>query len=196
MSDTRNQADLEGLDEGDILHEAGKSWWIVLVVGLLSGLLGVLILVWPGKTIAVAAVLFGIWLIVSGIVQVVQGFNRDFSTGERVLSIIVGAISIILGVLCFRGGITNGVYILSLFIGFSFLFRGILQLIGGIGAKGVQGRGLLIFSGILGIIAGIIVLSMPGASLTVLALVVGIWLIVLALIEIFYAFKIKSATGN
>lgn len=106
---------------------------------------------------------------------------------------IVGVISIVLGILCFRGGIANGVYILSLFIGFSFLFRGIWQLIVGIQSKGVSGRGLLIFGGVLGIIAGIIVLSVPLASLVTLALIAGIWMIILGFIEIFWSFKVKSA---
>ena len=104
--------------------------------------------------------------------------------------------SIVLGILCFRGGIANGVYILSLFIGFSFLFRGIWQLVGGLQGKGMQGRGLLIFSGVLGIIAGIIVLTVPLDSLVVLVWITGIWLILMGIIEIVYSFKIKSATGN
>ena len=182
--------------EDDILHLVGKSWWVVLVTGIFSILLGILFLVWPGATIVVIAVVFGIWLIVSGIVQLVQGFNKDRSTGERVLALIVGVISIVLGVLCFRGGIANGVYILSLFIGFSFLFRGIWQLIAGIQSKGAPGRGLLIFAGILGIIAGIIVLAVPFQSLWVLALIAGIWLIIMGVIEIIYSFAIKKATGN
>lgn len=194
MSDTET-SQIE-LSEDDVLHAVGKSWWVVLLVGLLSAGLGVLFLVWPGQTIVVVAVLFGIYLIVSGIVQLIAGFNRDNTTGERVLAIIVGVISIVLGVLCFRGGIANGVYILSLFIGFSFLFRGIWQLIAGIQGKGMAGRGLLILSGVLGIIVGIVVLTVPLNSLVVLVWIAGIWLIVMGLIEIFYSFKIKSATGN
>lgn len=194
MSDTDTR-DIE-LTQDDVLHAVGKSWWVVLLVGLLSAGLGVLCLVWPGQTIVVVAVLFGVYLIVSGIVQLLQGFNKDNTTGERVLAIIVGVISIVLGILCFRGGIANGVYILSLFIGFSFLFRGIWQLVAGLQGKGMQGRGLLILSGMLGIIAGIIVLTVPLDSLVVLVWITGIWLIVMGIIEIVYSFKIKSATGN
>ncbi|MFI0431963.1 MAG: HdeD family acid-resistance protein [Candidatus Nanopelagicales bacterium] len=194
MSDTDTR-DIE-LTQDDVLHAVGKSWWVVLLVGLLSAGLGVLCLVWPGQTIVVVAVLFGVYLIVSGIVQLLQGFNKDNTTGERVLAIIVGVISIVLGILCFRGGIANGVYILSLFIGFSFLFRGIWQLVAGLQGKGMQGRGLLILSGVLGIIAGIIVLTVPLDSLVVLVWITGIWLIVMGIIEIVYSFKIKSATGN
>jgi uncharacterized membrane protein HdeD (DUF308 family) len=198
MSNTGQQFPREEvvITEGDVLHAVGKAWWVVLATGILSVLLGALFLAWPGKTIVVIAVLFGVWLIVSGIVQLVQGFNQDLSGGERTLSIVVGVISLILGVLSFRGGITNGIYILSLFIGFSFLFRGIWQLIVGIQSKGKPGRGLLIVAGILGLIAGVIVLSAPFDSLTILAIIAGIWLVVMGLIEIVYSFALKKASGN
>lgn len=180
----------------DALHEVGKSWWIVLVVGILSVGLGLLFLIWPGRTVAVVAAIFGIYLLVSGVVQLVQGFNKELSSGERALAVIIGIISIALGVMCFRDGIANGVYILSLFVGFSFLFRGIYQLIVGIQNKGIEGRGLLITAGVLGVIVGIIFLVAPFQSISVLAMIAGIWLILLGLIEIFYSFKVKKSTGN
>ncbi len=197
MSGTE-QSDREQIvvTEGDVMHAIGKAWWVVLATGILSILLGAVFLVWPGKTIVVIAVIFGVWLIVSGVVQLVQGFNAELSGGERALAVIVGVISIILGVLCFRGGIANGVYILSLFIGFSFLFRGIWQLIVGIQAKGKSGRGLLIVVGILGLIAGVIVLAVPFESLEILALITGIWLVIMGVIEVVYSFSLKKATGN
>ncbi len=184
------------ITEDDVLHAVGKSWWVVLVVGIISIIAGGIFLLWPGATIVVLAVFFGIWLLVTGVIQIVQGFNKELSGGQRTLAVIVGVISILLGVLCFRGGIVNGVYILSLFVGFSFLFRGIWQLIAGIQGKGVPGRGLLIFSGILGIIAGIIVVSVPFQSIVILAYIAGIWLILMGIIEVIYSFKIKSRTGN
>lgn len=180
----------------DALHEVGKSWWIVLVVGILSVGLGLLFLIWPGRTVAVVAAIFGIYLLVSGVVQLVQGFNKELSSGERALAVIIGIISIALGVMCFRDGIANGVYILSLFVGFSFLFRGIYQLIVGIQNKGIEGRGLLITAGVLGIIVGIVFLVAPFESISILAMIAGIWLILLGLIEIFYSFKVKKSTGN
>jgi uncharacterized membrane protein HdeD (DUF308 family) len=180
----------------DALHEAGKSWWIVLALGAISIVLGIMFLVWPQATVTVFAVIFGLYLLVSGIVQLVQGFNKELTSGERTLSVVIGVISIALGIMCFRGGIANGVEILGLFVGFSFLFRGIYQLIFGIQNKGAEGRGLMIFAGVLGVIVGIVFLVAPFESITLLAMIAGIWLIVLGLIEIFYSFKVKKATGN
>jgi hypothetical protein len=46
-------------------------WKTVLALGVLTLILGVLVLVWPGISILVAAVLFGAFLVVSGIAVVV-----------------------------------------------------------------------------------------------------------------------------
>lgn len=46
-------------------------WKAMLAWGVLTLILGVVVLVWPGKSILAAAVLFGIYLVASGIAQVV-----------------------------------------------------------------------------------------------------------------------------
>jgi len=77
-------------------------WKAVLAWGVLTLILGVVILVWPGISIGVAAVLFGAYLIVSGLAQVIFAFALEVPGGERVLLFISGALSLVLGVLAFR----------------------------------------------------------------------------------------------
>jgi uncharacterized membrane protein HdeD (DUF308 family) len=40
-------------------------WMSAVLIGVLTVILGVVILAWPGKSIIVAAVLFGVYLVVS-----------------------------------------------------------------------------------------------------------------------------------
>ena len=77
-------------------------WKSTLVSGLLAVILGVLMLVWPGKTLLVAGILFGAYLLVSGIAQVFFAFTLHVSAGGRILLFISGAASLILAVLAFR----------------------------------------------------------------------------------------------
>ena len=55
-----------------LLHHLWKS---ALLSGLLAVILGVLVLVWPGKSIIVASVFLGIYLLVSGAAQVIFGIQ-------------------------------------------------------------------------------------------------------------------------
>ena len=50
-------------------------WKSMLGLGLVTLALGVVVLVWPGKSVLVAAALFGVYLLASGIAQAIAAFN-------------------------------------------------------------------------------------------------------------------------
>jgi uncharacterized membrane protein HdeD (DUF308 family) len=176
------------LDESG-LASIGKHWGLVLTLGIVSVLIGIMALVWPGATILVVAILLAAYLIVSGIFQVVRGFSHGLSGGMRALLFISGALSLILGLIAISG-VWRSVEILAIFIGIAFLFRGFGLLFEG--AEGGGSRGWNIFGGIVMLIGGFVVLVWPGISLVTLAWVAGIWLIIGGLFEIIAAFKLRS----
>lgn len=182
---TVDQTDLE--ESG--LAAIGRHWGLVLALGLTSIVIGLIALIWPGKTIVVLAVLLAAWLIVSGIFQIIRGFSRGLSGGMRALLFISGALSLILGLIAI-GGIWQAVEILAIFIGIGFLFRGFGLLFESAESSG--GRGWSIFGGILMLIGGFAILVWPGISLATLAWVAGIWLIVGGLFEVIAAFRLKK----
>jgi uncharacterized membrane protein HdeD (DUF308 family) len=169
-------------------------WKSALVSGVLAVILGVLILVWPGKSIVVAAILFGVYLVVTGVVQVIFAFSLHVSAGGRVLLFISGAASLILAVLAFRHfGEGYAILLLAIWIAVGFIFRGVATTVSAISDPGLHGRGWNIFVGVLSLIAGIVVLAWPFGSIVTLALVVGAWLIVIGVMEIVSAFAIRRA---
>jgi uncharacterized membrane protein HdeD (DUF308 family) len=174
----------------DLMH---RVWTSAILFGLLAVILGVVMLVWPGPSIVVAAVLFGVYLVVSGITQVALGFSLPVSAGARFLSFISGVASVILGILAFRHfGQGYAVLLLAIWIGVGFVFRGVSVMVSAIGDKQFPGRGWAIFFGAISIIAGVVVLAYPFPSIVTLALVVGMWLIVLGVVEVISGFGMRS----
>lgn len=174
----------------------GRSWGLVLAFALATIALGVMIMVWPEETVVVLAVLMGLYLIFSGIFQLVASFTADGAgTGLRVFSAIAGTVSILLGIFAFRS-VAHAVAILALLIGFGWLLRGISEVVEGIADKGMPGRGWVIVLGVLSTLAGIVVLAWPAASLSVLIWVTGIWLVVLGLFELFAAFALRKLAAT
>ena len=172
----------------NLMTAIGRNWWVLLFAGILSLAVGIVALVWPGKTVIVVAIVFAIWLIVSGIFSIVRGFAHGLTGGMRALFIITGILSLVLGIFAIRGEFQE-LYILSLFIGIGFLFRGFASLFLGFESK--EGRGWNIFFGIVMIIGGVVVLVWPGISLVTLTWVVGIWLIIIGIYEVVAAFSVK-----
>src|SRR6202040_1166596 len=150
-----------------------------LVSGILSLILGILVLAWPGISILAAAVWFGVYLLLIGIAQVVFAFSLHVTAGSRILLFISGAASLILAVLAFRHfGQGYAILLLTIWIAVGFIFRGVATTGSAFSTPGLPGRGWAIFVGVTSIIAGVVVLAWPFDSIVVLALVAGIWLVV------------------
>ena len=181
------EPDLEGP-----LHALSKAaWQVVLLTGVASLILGVLVLVWPGASLFAAGILFGIYLLISGIFQLVSAFGTHKATSLRVLAFISGALSIVLGLFCFRGPMQS-ILLLALWIGIGWLIRGITQTLAAASDRNMPARGWQIFLGIVTFIAGIVLIDSPFRSVAVLTLVGGIWLVAVGVVEIITGVRMRS----
>jgi uncharacterized membrane protein HdeD (DUF308 family) len=155
-------------------------WAPLLLAGVVTVALGVLVLAWPGPSILVASVLFGVYLVATGIAEVMFAFSGHVSAAYRVLLFIAGALSLILGVLAFRHfGQGYATLLLALWVGVGFIFQGVAATATAIGHKDLPARGWTMFFGVITAIAGVVVLAWPLGSLVVLTLVAGIGLVVI-----------------
>ncbi|MEE6138630.1 HdeD family acid-resistance protein [Mycobacterium sp. 050128] len=170
-------------------------WKSTLVSGVLTLIVGVLVLAWPGISVLAAAIAFGVYLLITGVAQVVFAFSLHVSAGSRILLFISGAASLILAVLAFRHfGQGYAVLLLAIWIGIGFIFRGVATTVSAISHPTLPGRGWSIFVGVITLIAGVVVLASPIASIITLAIVVGIWLAVIGVFEVIASFGIRKAS--
>lgn len=170
----------------------GDLWKTMVAWGVLNIVLGAVILLWPGVSLLVAAVLFGAFLLISGIAQVVAAFALDATAGSRVLYFLTGALSIVLGVLAFRRfGEGYALLLLAIWIGVGFIFQGVAETGLAISHDRLPARGWHIFAGIISIIAGVVVMVWPFASIATLAIVAGAWLVVIGIVQVIWAFQAR-----
>jgi uncharacterized membrane protein HdeD (DUF308 family) len=179
-------------DAADMLAGVGRHWGWVLTFGIVTLLAGLFTLAWPGRTIVVVAVLFGIQLVVAGIFRFVAAFASDDETGgTRVLLALLGVLSFIVGLYALRH-ILITVAALALLLGIFWIVNGAVETFAALSHRGMQGRGWTIFMGLLSVVAGVVVLVYPAISLATLAIVLGFWLLVFGIMEIVLAFRIRS----
>lgn len=170
-------------------------WKTTLISGVLSLAVGVAIVAWPGISVLVAAVAFGVYLLITGAAQVAFAFALHVSAGSRILLFVSGAASLILAVLAFRH-FGNAVLLLAIWIGVGFIFRGVATTVSAISDPTLPGRGWQIFIGVISLLAGIVVMASPFDSIITLAWVVGVWCIVIGVMEVVSAFGIRKASQN
>ncbi|MFG3099987.1 HdeD family acid-resistance protein [Streptomyces sp. NPDC048182] len=177
--------------EGPLHLLSRAAWQTVLLTGIASLVLGVLVLVWPGASVVAAGVLFGLYLVVSGVLQLAAAFGTHRTTSLRVLAFISGAVSILLGLFCFRGPLQS-VLLLGLWVGIGWLFRGITQTVAAAHDPSVPARGWQVFLGIVTVLAGIVLIDSPYESVAVLTVVGGCWLVAVGVVEVVTALGIRS----
>jgi uncharacterized membrane protein HdeD (DUF308 family) len=171
-----------------------RLWTVDIVFGVLNVILGVVMLVWPGPSIIVAAVLFGVYLALSGVAEFIAAVSLPAaSAAARVLLLVSSAASVILAVLAFRHFEEGyGIVLLAIWIAVGFVFRGVSAAAAAISDHAFPGRGWAIFFGIVSVIAGIVVLAYPFDSIVVLILVAGVWLIIIGVLEIVAGIGLRS----
>jgi uncharacterized membrane protein HdeD (DUF308 family) len=175
-----------------MLGRVGRHWGWVLAFGIITLAAAIAVLVWPGETLLVVAVLFGIQLIVSGIYRFIAAFAiDDAGAGARVLLALLGVLSIIIGLYAVRHVLLT-LLALVLLLGIYWIVNGIIEVFTALTHRGTQERGWTIAMGLLSLVAGIVVLAYPGLSLYGLAVVLGVWLAVFGVMEITAAFRLRS----
>ncbi|MER6031994.1 HdeD family acid-resistance protein [Streptomyces sp. NPDC001851] len=174
---------------------ANMGWQILLTMGLATIALGVIALVWPGATLRVIGILFGVYLLATGVFQLAAAFGTHVPRHLRVLHFITGAASILLGLICFRGTLES-ILLLALWIGFSWLLRGTTETAAAASAPAMPGRGWHVAFGIVGALAGVVMIVMPFASIATLTLVVGVMAIIVGLTEVVRAIRTRVEIGH
>ena len=181
---------LEGTIVETPLHRlATHAWKAIAGVGAVSIIVGLIALIWPGPTTVVIGVLFGVFLLLSGLMGLFVGLAVPMPGFVRAASLLVSALSVVLGLLCFRSE-THSVTLLGLWIGIGWIMNSMTMLALGLSTKG-QGRGWIIVSSVIGILAGIVLVASPISSMATLVWIAGVFLLVTGIVEIIRAMQLR-----
>lgn len=168
-------------------------WWLALAAAALSIILGIMVVAWPEATLLVAAVIFGVWLIIHGIVHIVRAVTRTADDGAvRALEGIIGVLFVVGGVICLRNVIVSLLAIATI-IGITWLIAGIVGLVSAFMSRRSGESRLLI--GVLGaftVLGGLAVLLWPDITLLTLVYLTGFWLILMGALQLFLVLRARS----
>ena len=174
-----------------VYNELKSYWWLLLLSGILSILIGGALLFWPGKTLTVVGFLIGLWMLLAGVMRfLIALFGGD--TDGRWIILIVGIVGIALGIVVMRNP-TETIAIIVLIAAVFWIISGLVDIFQGISDDGMENRGWVIFGGVVAALAGAIVLLWPSASVLVLAVIAGVFFIVDGIMQIIAGFQVKSA---
>lgn len=169
-----------------------RNWWIIAVRGLFTIIFGGMTLLWPGLTLRVLIVLFGSYALVNGIFTVISGLRSRGENQRWWVVLLQGIAGIILGLLTFFYP-SETALVLLYFIAVWAVITGIFEIVAGIMLRRViTGEWLAILSGILSVIFGVLLVVFPGAGALSLLWLIGTYAIILGILLIVLAFRLRS----
>jgi uncharacterized membrane protein HdeD (DUF308 family) len=166
-------------------HTLAAKWWALALRGLVAVLFGLLTLFLPGLTLVTLVLLFGAYVLVDGILNLIAFFRVASHHWALLVESVIG---IFAGVLTFAWPGITGLLLLYV-IAFWAIFTGIFEIVAGIRLrKAATDEWLLLVVGAVSVLFGLFVLLAPGAGalaivlwLGVYALVFGVFLLILAI---------------
>lgn len=176
----------------NMMAALGQHWGLVMCFGILSVVLGGMLVATPVTSTLSIMLLIGIWVFVSGIFRIVQAFGQE-GEGHRVWWIVLGLLGLVVGIFLIRHPIQASL-VVAMVIGIFWFAQGLFELFAGISDADMPNRGLTIFMGIIGVIAGSILMFSP-YDIVLLVWVSGIWLIVYGIMTFIASFSLKKAAA-
>jgi uncharacterized membrane protein HdeD (DUF308 family) len=162
-----------------------------LIIGaVITAIVGILMLAFPQNTAILAAIIFGIFVLIRGIVRVVVGIGGPGLTGlGRTLSIVIGVILLAAGVAILLN-ISVGEVVLAIIIGISWIIDGIATLIE---SSRAAARAFSIVTGIISILAGIAMFFLGSLGVAIIMIVIGAVALALAVVQVVGAIAVGRA---
>ena len=172
------------------LETRQNPWWLLLLGGILSIIIGLLLLSNPVKTTVALVWALGLYWVIQGIFTLIGMFLDHSAWGWK---LFVGILNILAGVLVMRHPIASSAAVpavLILFLGIQGLIVGVVMLVMAFKGGG-WGMGIL---GAVSIVFGILLIMAFGNVGTVAAFIwaVGVVAVAGGIVQIFQAFRQRS----
>ena len=169
-------------------------WWMVLLRGVLAVLFGLVALFTPGIALLTLVYLFGFYALLDGVVAIVAGIRMRSSLAHWGWVVAQGAVSVLAGVVAL---VWPGVTALSLLviIGVWAIALGVAEIVEAFTARrrGSPAWGWTLAAGVLGVLFGIALVLQPAAGILALLWLVGTFALVVGVVLIVWAFRIRGA---
>ncbi|MEU8613443.1 DUF308 domain-containing protein [Actinoplanes sp. NPDC048791] len=137
--------------------------WLRLFGGVATIALGIAAFAWPEATVQVIAILFGLHLVVTGFVRAGLSLRATGTVLHRVLDVILGVLTGLLGVLCLRD-LTGSLVLLLVVVALGWLLDGLAQLARAVSGPARERGGPQIATALITVAGAIAVLIWPRIS--------------------------------
>ncbi len=171
--------------------EMARNWPAVAVRGGAAVVFGLLLLFWPAPTLLTLIYIFGIFVLVEGVIALFSGFSRPQGAGVSWGLVALGIIAILAGIATFVWPAVTGLILLYI-IAFWAIAAGVAQIVAGLQLRQAANEWLLILTGIVALFFGLILLFSPVAGALAVTFFIGFFGLVYGVLQLILAYRLRS----
>jgi uncharacterized membrane protein HdeD (DUF308 family) len=174
------------------LVDLRQAWSILLARAVFAVAFGVVALMWPTITLLILAWAFGIYAIIDGTIQIIDGTRRR-DRPRWWISLLLGLLELVAGVLALIWPGISAVA-LAIVIGVWALVTGFIEIFSAVRQRRERRRpGLLLLVGLVSVAAGMVILTWPVHGAVALAALVGGFAVVYGIVLAVLALRLRTA---
>jgi uncharacterized membrane protein HdeD (DUF308 family) len=168
-----------------------NTWVLLLIAGLIALVGGIIALLNPLAATITAVMLTGWILVIVGVIEVIGVFSAT-GWGARLLSLVLGVLTVILGLYILANPLISTLA-LTWLAGILFLATGVTKIFLSFGLRGTGYLWVVLLSGIVSVALGIMVLSnFPYSAATILGILLAVELISTGIANIALALRLRE----
>ena len=175
--------------EREGLERASSRWWLFLLLGVVSAVLGVLLMLDLFTAVRTVALLAAFGLIVTGLGELISAGRY-----RSALGMTAGVALLVAGVLAaLWPDIT--LWVLAVVAGIGLIVSGAVRIIGALALR-VEGWGWLLAGGVLSVVVGFLAIAWTDVTVLALGLLLGIRMLLFGISEIAFGFALHDLRGS
>lgn len=174
-----------------MLSMLSKNWWVFLLRGLIAVAFGIIALLQPGIALSALILLFAVYAIADGIGHLLLLFSV-VRVSPWWVHLLSGLLSLAAGIIALAWpSLTAGA--LLILVASWAIVTGVFAIIAAIRFRSVlENEWLYILNGLLSVGLGVLFIAMPGAGILSLVWLLGLWALLVGILLIVFAFRLRS----
>ena len=174
---------------------AHEPWWSLLIGGIFIIILGVLIFAWPGISLAVMMICFGVFVLVDGIFAIAVSIKCRKDNKNWWLTLLSGLVGIVVGILVFVGPFIAWLILIYLLAAW-LIVTGIIRIFISIRSRKDESMDMPLVLGIVSLCLGIAIFLIPVAMLLTMLWLIAVFAIIIGVIRIVNGIARKTSKAT
>lgn len=174
-----------------LFPELARSWWVLVLYGVVAILFGLYLLMWPGAAAIGLTWAYGVVALVEGFLSLFALFDKSVSISRGWL-VLYALASILFGVLAIAQPLQMAGVMLFLLAAW-LIVAGVFRIVFAIRVrKIVSNEWMLVLSGALAIALGLLFAAYPLAGVLTLVIWIGAAALVYGVLQVVAGFRLRS----